>query len=178
MPKILLGILVVAATATLGDWIWATFEACRGIAAGVIHGAALLTAVGGALGAASGRLLRGLPFGTLSGTAGALVYYALVLTLGARVDPIAIPAAWVVTWLVMALLEGRWLAPARRSWPAIAARGTAAAVGSGIAFYLVLDLLWGPTPAEGRNYALQLAAWAAAWAPGMLVLSLGTKRTS
>ncbi len=170
--RIVTGILVVAATATVADWTWYTFEVCHGIAAGLIHGAVLLTAVGGALGAASGRLLRGLPIGTLAGTGGALAYYVFVAAFDERTYGAAIPAAWVVTWLLMALLEGRWISPTRRSWLAITSRGTAAAVLSGIAFYLVLDRLWGAPPPGGRNYAVQFAAWAAAWAPGMLVLTL------
>jgi len=170
MPlRIVTGILVVAATATVADWAWYTFG-CHGTAAGVIHGAVLLTVVGGALGAASGRILRGLPIGTLAGTGGALAYYVFVAAFGEHVA--AIPAAWVVTWLSMAILEGRWISVSRRSWLAIAGRGTAAAVLSGIAFYLVIDTLWGAPPPGGRNYAVQFAAWAAAWAPGMLVLAL------
>jgi len=175
--RIVAGILVVAATATTADWAWYTFG-CHGTTAGVIDGAVLLTAVGGALGAASGRLLRGLPVGTLAGVGGALSYYALVAGFGERANDAAIPAAWVVTWLWMALLEGRWISPIRRSWLAIAGRGTAAALLSGIAFYLVLDQLWGEPPADGRNYALQFAAWAAAWAPGMLVLTLRSRRSA
>ncbi len=49
-----------------------------------------------------------------------------------------IPAAWAVTWLLMAALEGRWVT--RSSWLAIGGRGMAAAMLSGIAFFLVLDL--------------------------------------
>lgn len=177
MPlRIVPGILVVAATATFADWVWYTFEECHGIAAGLIHGAVLLTVLGGALGAASGRLARGLPIGTLAGTGGALAYYAFVAALDDRTHGAAIPTAWVVTWLLMALLEGRRLSPTRRTWPAIAGRGTAAAVLSGVAFTLVLDQLWGAPPPGGRNYALQFAAWAAAWAPGMLVLTLRPRR--
>ena len=170
--KIVAGILVVAALATLADWAWTTFEVCHGITAGVIHGAVLLTAVGGAIGAASGHLLRGLPIGTLAGIGGALSYYVFVAAFDGRTYGAEIPAAWVVTWLLMALLEGRWISPTPRPWLAIAGRGTAAAVLSGVAFYLVLDQLWGEAPPQGRNYALQFAAWAAAWAPGMLVLTL------
>ena len=177
MPlRIITGILVVAATATVADWVWYTFDVCHGIAAGVIDGAVLLTAVGGALGAASGRFLRGLPIGTLAGIGGALAYYAFIAAFGERAYGAAIPAAWVVTWLLMAILEGRWISPTRRSWLAIAGRGTTAAVLSGIAFYLVLDRLWGAPPPDGRNYAVQFAAWAAAWAPGMLALTLGPGR--
>lgn len=167
---------MVAATATFGDWVWSTFEACRGTSAGVIHGAVLLTVVGGAIGAASGRLVRGLPIGTLAGIGGALSYYALVAVFGARAESAAIPAAWCATWLLMAVLEGRWIVSPRRAWPAIAARGCAAALLSGVAFYLVLDLLWGEPPPEGRNYSLQFVAWTAAWAPGMLALTLRSKR--
>lgn len=169
--KIVTGILVVAATATVADWAWYTFG-CHGIAAGLIHGAVLLTALGGALGAASGRLLRGLPIGTLAGIGGALAYYAFVAAFDERTHAAAIPVAWVVTWITMAIFEGRWISPTRRSWLVIAGRGTAASVLSGVAFYVVQDRLWGEPPPGGRNYALQLAAWAAAWGPGMLVLTL------
>ena len=172
LPKIIVGILIVAALATVGDWAWDTFSVCQGMAAGVIHGAVLLTAVGGALGAASGRLLRGLPIGALAGIGGALAYYALVAAFGERAYGAAIPAAWVVTWLLIAVFEGCWLAPTRRAWLAIAGRGAAAAVLSGLAFYLVLEQLWGAPPPEGRNYAVQFAAWAAAWAPGLIALTL------
>ena len=174
MPlKIVTGILTVAAIGTLADWAWFAFGVPNCISAGVIYGAVLLMAVGGALGAASGRLLRGLPIGMLAGIGGALAYYVLAAVLD---DRSAIPAAWVVTWLSMAVLEGRWISGTRRSWLAIAGRGTAAAALSGIAFYLVLDVLWGTPPASGRNYAVQFGAWVAAWAPGMLALTLTAGR--
>ena len=177
MPlKIVAGILVVAALATLGDWVWYSFDVCKGMTAGVIHGAVLITAVGGAIGAASGHLVRGLPIGTLAGLGGAGAYYALVAAFGARASDAAIPAAWVVMWLLLAVLEGRWVSPTGRSWLVIAGRGTAAAVLSGLAFYLVLEQLWGEPPATGRNYALQFAAWAVAWSPGLLALTLRPRR--
>ena len=59
---------------------------------------------------------------------------------------------------------------------AITGRGTTAAVLSGLAFYFVLDQLWGDPPPEGRNYALQFGAWAVAWAPGLLALTLRLRR--
>src|SRR5262245_17976621 len=77
-------------------------------------------------------------------------------------------------WLILAALDGRWLrAPERRTWAAVAARGLAAAVVGGIAFYLVLNTLWGRPPAGGRNYMVQFFAWAFAWAPGLFALTLG-----
>src|SRR5262245_57709195 len=90
--KIVTGILIVAATATAADWVWYTFG-CQGMAAGLIHGAVLLTVLGGAVGAASGRIVRGLPIGTLAGIGGALTYYALVAVFGARAYGAGIPVA-------------------------------------------------------------------------------------
>ena len=175
---IVAGILLVAATATAADWIWYSHGVHHTVAAGVIYGAAVLTAAGGALGASAGRLLRGLPIGTLAGIGGALVYYAIVATIGGGTYGAAIPIAWVATWLLMAVLEGRWLrAGARRSWLAILVRGVLAAALGGTAFYLVMNQLWGAPPPGGRNYAMQFAAWTIAWAPGLLTLALGRGRT-
>jgi hypothetical protein len=172
--KIIAGILLVAVTATAMDWIWHTVGVRHSMTAGLIHGALLLTVVGAVLGAASGRLLRGLPIGTAAGIGGALAYYLFIALIDNQPYGVAIPAAWVVMWLLLAVLEGRWLrAPARRSWIEIATRGVAAAGLSGAAFYLALSTLWGAPPAAGRNYAMQFAAWAFAWAPGILALAAG-----
>ena len=174
--RIVVGILGVALVATLGDYTWYTLGVRHSMVTGIIHGAVLLTAVGAVLGLHAGRVVRGLPIGALSGIGGALIYYLLVATFDRRTYGTAIPAAWVGTWLVVALLDGRWLrAPARRPWGEVAARGVVAAVVSGIAFYLVLNTLWGRPPATGRNYLLQFAAWTVAWAPGLLALTLGRR---
>src|SRR5687768_5793336 len=172
--KIILGVLVVAAVATIGDSIWYTFGVRHTAVAGLVHGALLLTAVGAMLGAASGRVLRGLPLGALAGIGGAASYYVLVAIMDRRTYGSAIPAAWVIMWLILAALEGRWLrAPKPRTWGAIAGRGVAAATLGGLAFYLVLNILWGRPPAGGRNYVVQFFAWAFAWAPGLVALSFG-----
>jgi hypothetical protein len=136
----------------------------------------LLTAVGAVLGLDAGRFVRGLPIGALSGVGGALIYYLLVAFFDRRTYGTAIPASWIGMWLIVAVLDGRWLrAPARRSWGEIAARGVLAAVVSGIAFYLVLNTLWGRPPATGKNYFLQFGAWVVAWAPGLLALTMGRR---
>ena len=171
--KILLGILLIAAVATAGDFVWYTYGVRHQMSAGIIHGALLLTAVGGVLGALQGRLLRGLPIGTMAGIGGALAYYLLVAVMDSRTYGTAIPAAWVLMWLMLAALEGRWLrAPSPRSWSSIAVRGFAAAVLGGLAFYSVMNILWGRPPADGRNYFVQWLAWAWAWTPGIVALSL------
>ncbi len=169
---ILLGILIVAAVAATGDYIWYTLGVRHNMTNGVLHGALLLTAVGGVLGAPAGRVVKGLPIGTLAGIGGALAYYAIIALFGGGTYGAAIPAAWVVMWLLLAALEGRWLrAPAVRPWPEVAARGGLAALLAGIAFALVMQTLWGRPGPGGRNYLLQFAAWAFAWAPGILILT-------
>lgn len=172
--KTFAGVFVVAAVATVGDAIWYTYGVRHTIVAGLVHGALLLTAVGAVLGATAGRVLKGLPLGALAGVGGAVSYYVLVAVMDRRPYGSAIPAAWVIMWLILAALEGRWLrAPNRRTWAAIAGRGLAAAVIGGVAFYLVMNTLWGRPPVGGRNYILQFFAWAFAWAPGLFALTLG-----
>ena len=78
LTKAVAGILVVAAAATCGDFIWYTYGVRHTMVAGLVHGALLLTAVGAVLGAASGRVLKGLPLGALAGIGGAASYYVLV----------------------------------------------------------------------------------------------------
>jgi hypothetical protein len=177
--EIAAAILVVAASATVADWIWYTFGVRHRMIAGVLHGALLLTVVGGALGALAGRWVRGLPIGAIAGVGGALAYYAIASLVDRRPYGVAIPAAWVVLWLLLAILEGRWLrAPGVRSWRQVVLRGLIAAVIGGVAFFLVVGTLWGSPPPTGRNYALQFAAWAFAWAPGMIALSVGASATA
>src|SRR6476660_8272986 len=100
--KSIVGVLVVAAVATVGDFIWYTYGVRHTLLAGLTHGALLLAVVGAALSAASGYIL-------------------LVAVVDRRTYGSAIPAAWVITWLILAALDGRWLrAPARRNWATIA----------------------------------------------------------
>ncbi len=62
-------------------------------------------------------------------------------------------AAWAAVWLMLAVLDGRWLrAPAVRPWSEILTRGIIAAVLGGLAFYLVLDVLWGHDREANKNY--------------------------
>jgi hypothetical protein len=172
--RIVVGILGVALVATLADYTWYTLHVRHSVTTGIVHGAVLLTAVGAVLGVDAGRVLKGLPIGALAGVGGALTYYLLVALVDRRTYGSAIPLSWVALWLIVAVLDGRWLrAPDRRPWREIAIRGVLAAVLSGVAFYLVMNTLWGRPPAAGRNYVVQFAAWVAAWAPGLLALTVG-----
>jgi rhodanese-related sulfurtransferase len=172
--KTSVGIAMVAAVATAGDYVWYTFGVRHTIVAGLLHGVVLLTVVGAVLGSASGHSIKGLPIGALAGLGGAVSYYLLVAVMDGRTYGAAIPAAWVIMWLLLAALDGRWLrAPTPRAWFAVGARGLTAAIVGGVAFYLVLNVLWGRPPAGGRNYLLQFVAWAFAWTPGLLALMIG-----
>jgi hypothetical protein len=171
---IVVGILGVALVATLADYTWYTLHVRHSTVTGIIHGGVLLTAVGTVLGFHAGRVVKGLPIGALAGIGGALMYYLLVAVVDPRTYGSAIPASWVALWLIVAVLDGRWLrAPERRQWRVIAIRGALAAVLSGAAFFMVMNTLWGRPPASGRNYAVQFGAWVVAWAPGLLALTLG-----
>jgi hypothetical protein len=140
---------------------------------GIIHGAILLTAVGGTLGAVHGRAMAGLPMGTVAGVAGALVYYALFPVLRAW----AMLAAWASLWIMLAVTDGRIVRREKRSATMCLIQGGSAALLSGVTFYLVVGALWGQAPTGGRNYLLQFAMWAIAWAPGILAIGqdLGRK---
>ena len=175
MP-IVAGVLIVAVVATAADFTWDSFGVRHTVMSGVVHGAAVLTAVGGVLGAAAGRTFRGLPVGAVAGVAGAASYYILIALFGGATYGWAIPAAWVLMWGYLAGLEGRWLRAPQRSWSEVFARGLGAAVLAGLAFSVVQTTLWGRPPEGGRSYLVQWASWAFAWAPGLFALTASTSR--
>jgi hypothetical protein len=168
------GLALVALVSAAGDYVWYEIGVEHRMSAGIIHGAILLAAVGAVIGAAAGRLLAGLPLGAIAGVAGALVYYGIVSSTGRGSGIVAMVIGWAVVWLVLAILDGRFLrSAAPRGWPEIVVRGLLAAALGGVSFYLMVDTLWGRPPAGGRNYLIQFGAWLIAWAPGILALVLG-----
>jgi hypothetical protein len=173
MTTLIAGIVVVAAISAVGDYVWYEIGVEHRMWTGILHGALLLTAVGGTLGAVSGRLARGLPIGTVAGVVGALAYYALqpVIGFGAMI------AAWALLWIMLAVLDGRVTRAVRRPLPLCLIQGASAALLSGVTFYLVVSSLWGPPPPGGRNYAIQFAMWALAWAPGILAIGQDLRRS-
>jgi hypothetical protein len=172
VTKLITGIFIVAAVATAGDYVWYEFGVRSRMIAGILHGALLLMAVGGALGWPARRVVVGLQMGAVAGVIGALTYYASQASLGQS----AMIVAWATVWIVLGLGEGRVLQQPRRSWTASVVRGVIAAVLSGVTFYAVSSGLWGRPPAGGRNYLLQYGRWLAAWAPGILAIGWRTKR--
>ena len=169
--KIFLGVAFVAAVATIGDYAWFELGARNRATAGSIHGAFLLGSVGLVLGWLSGRVLAGLAAGVAAGVGGALAYYAMAAAMGGRgMNMQAVVAAWAAIWVVLAISDGRLLRRPRASWGESLARGLAAAVFGGLAFYLMVDQLWGTDPREG-NALLRFVDWMVAWAPGILAIT-------
>jgi hypothetical protein len=169
MIRILLGVIGVAALATGADALWYELGIEHRAITGIVHGAALLAAVGAVVGLATERVVGGVAVGAAAGMGGALAYYATAPLTGGVV---AVGVGWAAVWLLLATLDGRLLRAPPRTWPTILGRGTAAALLSGLAFFAVLRTLWGPPPADGRNYLVQFGAWLLAWAPGLLCLTL------
>ena len=177
MLKPFLGLLFVAAVATFGDWFWYEMGVRHRMTAGALHGAVLLGAVGLVLGWVSGRIVPGLLAGIAAGLAGAMAYYGMAAIGGRRFSLGAMVASWAAVWLMLAVLEGRWLRRSR-PWSEIFARGLIAAALGGLAFYLMLDVLWGHDSEEDKNYLMQYVAWLVAWAPGVLALTVSSKSKS
>ena len=163
----------VALVATIGDYVWFEFRVPHTTLNGVTHGAALLLAVGFVLGQQHGELIRGVIGGILAGVTGALVFYGVSDSLGYIG---ALVAAWVFMWIVLSAVSawvrkglpnlGEWIGP-----------GLIAAVGSGIAFYLVSGIWTDPVRGVSRNYLWHLAAWTIAWAPGIRALTWPRRTT-
>ena len=172
MRPLLIGIAIVAAISTAGDYLWYEGGVEHRVWTGILHGAALLTSVGATLGAATGRAAAGLPIGAAAGVAGALIYYALVPIVGS----FAMLLAWASVWIMLAVLDGRLVRRPPRTLTQCLIQGATGALLSGVTFYLVVGTLWGRPPAGGRNYSLHLAMWALAWAPGILAIGQDLSR--
>lgn len=164
--------LGVALVATIGDFVWFEFGVRHTTLHGVVHGAALLLAVGVALGhtghlaGRTGALWKGALGGIVAGIVGALAFYAVVGALGYLG---ALIAAWAFTWIVMAAVTA-WSQGATPLAPAWLARGLTAALLSGVTFYFVSGIWTEHAPEGGRNYIWHLVAWTIAWAPGLTAL--------
>ena len=148
---------------TFGDWLWAALHIRHTMAAGVLHGAAVCLCLGTAVGLHARRPAAGIVAGPLVGVLAAALFYALAPTMRLM----AMFPAWMFFWICFALLE-EWLGRDRRLASALA-RGVAAAVLSGIAFYLISGI-WTRHDPSGPNYAWNLVAWTFAFFPGFAAL--------
>ena len=132
---------------------------------GLAHGAILFLCIGACLGAAAKRPAAGAIGGLVAGLGAAGSYYVLAPFIRYS----AMFVAWMLVWFALAILSGRMLRQSSLAWPGILGRGLAAAVGSGIAFYLISGI-WRPFNPHGWDYAVHFLAWCVAYFPGFLAL--------
>jgi uncharacterized protein YqgC (DUF456 family) len=162
MRGALIASALLAVVATLGDFVWDYWNVRHTATYGVIHGAVFCLAIGAAIGVRAGRPGPGILAGPLIGMLAAGVFYMLAPVL--RMN--AMFPAWMLFWICFAFLQRQLREePAGRAL----ARGVAAAVLSGIAFYLVPGI-WTERAAGGPNYLRNLLSWAFAFFPGFASL--------
>lgn len=154
----------LAAVSTLGDFVWASWIPEHKAVFGLLHGALLGAVIGLALGLARGRAVTGLVGGAAIVLAAALGFYALRPLLGYA----AMVVLWMALWLAFGLLGGRWLG-SRQSLTEALTRGAVAALGSGLAFYLVSGI-WRDFDPRTIDYAYHFACWTLAFLPAFLAL--------
>lgn len=162
MKDALVSTVVVAAVATLGDWVWATFLSQHLMAAGVAHGALLCLAMGAMIGRPGGRAFAGAAAGVGIGTVAAALFYALAPLFRTG----AMFVAWFALWVMLA-----WLMPGTsraRAWHRMG-RGLIAGTASGLAFYAVSGM-WTRWDPDAVNYMDHFTRWAIAFAPGFIGL--------
>jgi len=164
------GAVALGALNTLGDFVWARFIPAHQAVFGLAHGMVLLLALGLCLGLARGRPAHGALLGALIGLLAALVFYTLAPLLGHW----AMLAAWAALWAGFAWVDARLRGGAPPG--ETLTRGSLAAVGSGLAFYLVSGIWTAPAPG-GPRYALHLLYWTLAFAPGLAALLVELPRT-
>jgi hypothetical protein len=164
----ILSALFVAAVATAADWVWASQLLRHRWMYGIVHGAGLVGAMGVALGAPLRRPLTGLVGGLLAGVLAAASFYMLAPLMRYS----AMFASWCLLWILFGYLDGVLLRGRRA--PEALARGIAAALLSGVAFYAVSGMWtrWNPS---AINYADHYWRWAVAFLPGFLALRVGVK---
>lgn len=162
---------------TFGDFLWDALRLRHRVVTGVAHGAVICLAIGLAIGLRAGRPLPGLAVGPVVGVLAAGVFYLLAPMLGWN----AMFPAWMLFWICFALLQAGLVTPGRGMKPRPAegvtarhyaphlARGLAAAVLSGAAFYLVSGM-WTSPPPGGPNYPMFVLNWTFAFFPGFLAL--------
>lgn len=115
------------------------------------------------------RLLTTLP---PTGLVLAAAFYPLARVIGYLG---ALLVTWTGMWLALALLQRRARGGEGSAREAVL-RGTAAALGSGLAFWAVSGM-W-TRPAHETGYGLRFAYWTVAFLPGMLALLSKGPRTS
>ena len=156
------GALLLGLVMTFGDFLWSALQLPHKVAYGIAHGAVMCGCLGLVIGWRAGRVAAGAIAGPVIGVIAALSFYALVSSMGYIG---AMLPAWMLFWILFALLQQRLSQEGNAQQTAL--RGIAAAVLSGVAFYLISGI-W--TRHGPPDYAVNLASWTFAFLPGFLVL--------
>jgi hypothetical protein len=155
--------LFLGAVMALGDYVWAALHIQHRVAYGFAHGAVMCLCLGIAIGVHARRPLAAALAGPVIGVIAAGAFYLLAPSLRMA----AMFPAWMLFWILFALLQQRLRRGERLV--AAAARGSVAAVLSGLAFYAISSIWTGPSH-DAPNLAVHFAAWTSAFLPGFLVL--------
>ena len=169
MRAALLGSLGVAVLSTLGDFIWAMWIPQHRPVYGLAHGTLLFLVIGLALGFAFGRRLAGAGLGALIGGLAAGSFYLLSPLAGYR----AMFLVWIGVWIALGLIC-RYMSGSNVRIQSALARGAGAAMGSGLAFFLVSGI-WLPFNPRGWDYLVHFGAWTLAYLPGFAALLVGVE---
>lgn len=153
------GALAIAAVSTLGDYVWATWIPSHRAVVGLAHGVLLFLCVGAYLGAVAGQTAQGAIAGPIVGLLAAASYYALAPVLGRS----AMFVAWIAVWVALGLVNARLRRQPGGVREALI-RSSVAAIGSGIAFYLISGI-WFPFDPQGWDYAAHFVSWTFAYLP-------------
>ena len=156
------GSFLLGLVMTFGDFIWSAMDLPHKVAYGIAHGAVMCGCLGLVIGWRAGRVAAGAIAGPVIGVVAALAFYGLVSGMGYIG---AMVPAWMLFWILFVWLQQRL--SGKGTMQETALRGIAAAVLSGLAFYLISGI-W--TKHGPPDYAVNLASWTFAFLPGFLVL--------
>ena len=160
--------VLLATVMTFGDYVWSVFNVRYRVVNGILHGAAMCLVLGAVIGWRARRLPLGAVGGLCIGVIAALAFYALAGLLRYW----AMLPAWMLFWLLFALLQQR-LTHTERAAIALR-RGVAAALLSGAAFYAISGIWTNPAPGPPR-YGVHFASWVFAFFPGFVALFIGER---
>ena len=152
---------------TLGDFLWVALGLRNTPLNGILHGALLFLCLGVYLGGLAGKFLPGAVAGLLIGGVAAGGFYVLRPMAGRSVMFFLYFGTWIALGALSQRLGRGGIAP--RS---ALARGVLAAIGSGVAFYLVSGI-WFPFDPQGWDYLVHFGAWTVAYLPGLCALLIG-----
>jgi len=165
-----IGSLVLGATSTLGDLVWARWIPRHRPLFGLVHGAVLCAVLGVTLavlvGARRRHILRAAAGEAVVGLVAAGSFYLLLPGVGWG----AMFAAWMLLWLLTAYMVAR-MAQTPEPAGTTVVRGLVAAILSGLAFWSISGIWLNPPPG-GPDYVWNLAAWSFAFLPGFGALLL------